>query len=190
MKHITVNDIKQVGAIAQHYDTGKLNIAMNEALIELRSVYGVYMPYIQRSLDSETFDLAKDVIDSEALNTLLLSGGYHTTSTGKILIIDGIKKAISYIIYSRYVIINNTQDTANGLVRQQNDFSVPTPLKDVKSIAEFYANTGRQMCKDLIEVMKDRPDAFDFIEPCKPHQSNDNLSNRTGSRFTTIHKID
>ncbi|MDM1523855.1 hypothetical protein HX088_11315 [Empedobacter sp. 225-1] len=190
MKHITVNDIKQVGAIAQHYDTGKLNIAMNEALIELRGVFGGYIPYIQRSLDSETFDLAKDVSDAETLNTLLLSGGYHTTSTGQIMIIDGLKKAISYVIYSRYVIINNTQDTANGLVRQMNDFSTPTSLKDVKSIAEFYANTGRQMCKDIIEVMKDRHDAFEFVKQSKPHQNNDNLSNRTGSRFTTIHKID
>ena len=174
--YISQSDFDCVGLVASHCDLKKLCIATEESKIfDLIPLF--------------CFDFVNDVLEnwniSETLpepteenpeNTIpnpdfekyqkLICGGNYTDSDGKIHQNLGFKKVWIYYAYARYVLINQINDTANGTVRKQNDWSVPTPLKEVNDISNKYRNMGKFAFESVQEFLCENKDLFPKFDDC------------------------
>lgn len=188
---IRISDFAVIGDIARHHDKGKLSIAVSEAEFDLVDLFGQYAYVLIDALKDETsqeFTVSNDPI----LNNLLLTGGTYQVGEMK-LRHRGLKSLVMYFIYSRYILINSYNDTANGLVSKTNEFSMSTPLKEIKDISEHYRNLAKEVSKGVIEFLCYHKDKFDFdnksCTSCKVTTSSNKVdTTRAGSSFKIIRK--
>ena len=80
-----------------------------------------------------------------------------------------------------------------GTPQAPNEFSIPTPLKEIKDISEHYRNLAKEVSKGVIEFLCYHKDKFDFdnksCSSCKvPTSSNKVDTTRAGSSFKIIRK--
>lgn len=147
---VHINDFSCVGQLADHYDIPKLCIAITEA---------------------QDFDLGKlfcsfwiDVIDNmDNQNELwinLLNGGSYLGCTGNKRRHHGIKRILVYYAYSRYILINGFNDTANGIVQKTNNFSMPTPIKELQAYCDKYRTMAYDSYKTTIDFLCINKDYF------------------------------
>jgi hypothetical protein len=190
-KFITIQDFNTIGDIAKHHDKGKLNIAVSEAEFDLVDLFGQYAYILIDALKDENtteFTVSNDPVN----DNLLLNGGTYQVGEMK-LRHRGLKSLVMYFIYSRYILINSYNDTANGLVGKTNEFSIPTPLKEIKDISEHYRNLAKEVSKGVIEFLCYHKDKFDFdhknCSACKvPTSTGKTDTTRAGSSFKIIRK--
>ena len=71
-------------------------------------------------------------LDADKLN--LIQGGVYVGCNGKNKKHSGIRDLLAYYSYSRYVIINGYSDTATGLKQKTDSFTLPIPLKRIRTI--------------------------------------------------------
>lgn len=188
---IKISDFNTIGDIARHHDKGKLAIAVSEAEFDLVDLFGQYAYLLIDALkdeNSQEFTVSNDPI----LDNLLLTGGTYEIGEMK-LRHRGLKSLVMYFIYSRYILINSYNDTANGLVGKTNEFSIPTPLKEIKDISEHYRNLAKEVSKGVIEFLCYHKDKFDFdnkaCASCKvPNVTGKVDTTRAGSNFKIIRK--
>lgn len=193
--YITIEDFDGLGNIAKHYDKKKLSIAIEEAELDLEDFFGQYWFTLYHFLTNPNTegDFNNDFSDDYTISRVavtddvLLNGGEFT--------IDdiphytrGLKKLIASFAYSRYILINNTTDTINGLVKKDNDFSLPTPLSEIKDISNHYRNIAFKIGEGLKVYLCENSSYFKYpTDKCKCKTSNNNTSTkRVGTRFKTI----
>lgn len=132
MAYLSRNDFIDIGDIANHCDLNKLSIAINEASeFDLDELFCGFWSDILDNWDSE---------DENWIN--LLNGGEYEGCNGT-RNHKGIKRIWAYYAYSRYIILNGFNDTPNGMVAKTNNFSIPTPLKELQAYADKYRNMGK-----------------------------------------------
>ncbi|CAM3233565.1 hypothetical protein [Empedobacter stercoris] len=188
---IKISDFAVIGDIARHHDKGKLSIAVSEAEFDLIDLFGQYGYVLIDALKDDSlseFTVSNDPV----LDNLLLTGGTYEVGEMK-LRHRGLKSLVMYFIYSRYILINSYNDTANGLVGKTNEFSIPTPLKEIKDISEHYRNLAKEVSKGVIEFLCYNKDKFDFdnksCSSCKvPSITGKVDTTRAGSSFKIIRK--
>lgn len=185
-KIITISDFSKIGDIAKHYNKGKFQIADSEAEFDMIDVFGEYAYRLIEALKVDEFILS----NNEELDTLLLQGGSYSYD-GKIYHQRGLKSVVMYYVYSRYILINHYSDTANGSVTKTNDFSMATPLKEVKDISNHYRNLAKESAKGVIEFLC-RHDEFEFdsheCKACKVKTSSTADTIRGGSKFKIVRR--
>lgn len=130
------SDFEGIGDIANHCDLNKLNIAINEA--SDFDMDGIYCGFWQDILDNWTNE------DEKWVN--LIDGGDYSGCNGTRKH-AGIKRIWAYYSYSRYIMINGFNDTPSGLVSKTNQFSIPTPLKELQAYSDKYRNMGLALYK-------------------------------------------
>lgn len=189
-KYIRIEDFNVIGDVARHHDKGKFSVSVSEAEFDIIDLFGQYGYDIIASLKddaSNEFTLSGD----STLDQLLLNGGTYTIGNMK-LRHKGLKSLVMYFIYSRYILINSYNDTANGLVSKTNEFSIPTPLKEIKDISEHYRNLAKDVSKGVIEFLCYNKDKFNFnnkaCSSCKFPTSTTGDTTRTGSSFKIVRK--
>jgi hypothetical protein len=145
MINIVQSDFNCIGQIAKHCDLPKLCIAIEEAKIfDLNGLL----------CDEMYLDINENW--SVFLYENLINGGEFIGCNDKKSFHLGIKKVLIYYAYSRYILLNGFNDTANGMVQKTNEFSIPTPLKELQAFADKYRNMGfsawrgveRYLCKN------------------------------------------
>lgn len=128
-------DFTGIGDIANHCDLNKLNIAINQA----------------EEFDMEDIfcDFWQDVIDNWDATEWndLINGGTYEGCNERIKKFAGLKRVWVYYSYARYIMLNGYSDTPNGMVAKTNSYSMPTPLKELETIADKY----RTMAKVTLE---------------------------------------
>lgn len=128
---IVQNDFACIGQIAKHCDLPKLCIAIEEAkMFDL-------MPLLCNEM---YFDVDANWTATTYAN--LINGGQYVGCNNKQSFHFGLKKVLIYYAYSRYILINGFNDSPNGLVSKTNDFSIPTPLKELQTFSDKYRNMG------------------------------------------------
>jgi hypothetical protein len=132
MPLLTRTDFYGIGDIANHCDLNKLNIAINEA--EDFDMDGLFCDFWQDIIDNWVSE------DPNWVN--LIDGGEYEGCNGTRKH-AGIKRIWAYYAYSRYVILNGFNDTPSGLVSKTNQFSIPTPLKELQAYSDKYRNMGK-----------------------------------------------
>jgi hypothetical protein len=124
---ITRDDITKYRQIAKNPNSDKLNECILEAqLLDLKPLLG-----------EKLFD--KITAGSENHNELLEGGIY--TYDGIEYSNYGLKMALAYFAYARYVIFSHVTDTPYAIVEKRNTDSQPIPAETKKSVY----NTNREI---------------------------------------------
>lgn len=144
IKYLTSADFDCVGLVAKHCNLEKLCIATKQALnFDLDFCYEAVNDIL------ENWDIADTEPDYEKYQKLICGGNYE--KDGKTYKFHGLKDVWVYFAYSRYKVINEYNDTANGDVNKSNEWSIPKAFKDVYSFSEQY----KIMAVKALESFKD-----------------------------------
>lgn len=162
---ISQEDFDCIGQIAKHCDLPKLCIAINEAQdFDLAELFCDFWDSILE-INEEVEDYKQALIDFEScdedcveptipenydLKVNLICGGSYEGCNDKVKKHFGVKRILTYYAYSRYLIINEFNDTPNGQVSKTNNFSIPKPLKEIQNVADKYRNMGYESYKKTI----------------------------------------
>lgn len=175
--YITASDFAIIGDVARHCDLGKLTIAINEAKdFDLNERFCGYWDEILLIWDEinayqTAFDECEEdpecedppvVPDDYADKLALICGGTFTGCNGKPAKHFGVKRVWLYYAYSRYLVLNGFNDTPNGSVAKTNDFSIPTPLKEVQQFADKYRTMGYESAKGVKTYVSINNNVFNF----------------------------
>lgn len=168
---INQSDFDCIGQVAKHCDLQKLCVAINEAqefdLSELFCDFWNEILEINNELKAyeeaykeyqECLELKEECIEPERPENYeakvnLICGGSFEVCNGKTGHHSGVKRILVYYAYSRYLPINEFNDTPNGQVAKTNQFSIPKPLKEIQGFADKYRNMGLESCKRTIKFL-------------------------------------
>ena len=141
--YVTIDDFKIVD-VADHCDWDKLNIAIDDALnFELPELLCEYYGIVLDTFKAEN-------PTEEQLK--LLNGDTYQCGNVTIQFL-GLKKMLVYYSYSNYLMGSVLNDTGLGFVKKTDQYSIPTPYKDIKEIANSYRNRGYAIIKQLKEYI-------------------------------------
>lgn len=160
-KYIQPKDFQCVGDVAKHCDLSKLCLAVDEAKnFDLANLfcYDFLSDVLQNwfiSIDDEKY---------QQYYNLIIGGDYVVD--GKTYHNMGLKKVWIYYSYARYLLINQYNDTPNGTVVKQNDWSIPTPLKEVNDISNKYRNMGKQAYESVLGYLCANKESFPKFDGC------------------------
>ena len=153
---LTNEDFQCIGQVAKHCDNQKLCISIKESRdFDLLNLFC-----------NEFWDLALENYDSiDDLWINVWCGGNYTSLCGKKERHFGLKRIWVYYAYSRYIILNSYNDTATGIKQKTNDFSIPTPLKELQAYENKYRNMGFETFELTKKYLCSVKDSF-FIDLC------------------------
>lgn len=186
---ITQADFGCIGQVAMHCDNTKLCIAINEArdfdLAELfcgfwEDIIGyftiienydnAYAEYLielaacEANPECDTPPVAPVEPHNYDLIRSLLCGGYFEGCGGKQRQHFGVKRMMVYYSYARYLLINGFSDTPGGVVRKTNEFSIPTPLKEIEAFADKYRTMGYESYKKTLAFLCVNKSSFENFD--------------------------
>jgi hypothetical protein len=162
------NDYSCIGTIAKHCDNSKLCIAENEASnFDLAELFCDFWFDIQNiEIEIKAYDALPDPKPERPTNYLekkaLLEGGTYIDCKGNQRPFSGIYTLLAYYSYSRYIIINRFSDTANGMVAKNNEFSIPTPLKELQDFSDKYRNMGLVYFNIIVKFICQNSSIFNY----------------------------
>lgn len=159
--YLLPEDFECIGNVAKHCDLQKLCIATEEARIfDLIPLF--------------CFDFVADILENwnvtpktegyEKYRDLICGGNY--THDGKTYLNMGLKSVWVYYSYARYLLINQFNDTANGTVTKQNEFSIPTPLKEITDFSNKYRAMGREAFESVQAYLCRNKEDFPKFNDC------------------------
>jgi len=211
IEYISQSDFNCVGLVAKHCDLQKLCIATEESksfdiipLFCFEFVQDVLdnwniLPTIQNPayVNQETTpDILQTIPNPnyEKYQKLICGGNY--TIDGKINQNMGFQKVWIYYSYARYLLINQFNDTANGMVSKENEWSNQIAMKDIRDLSNKYRNMGKAAFDSMQSYLCANKETYPKFDGC-----NCNLScgcsgtcscgrtkKLTGIKFSTVRK--
>lgn len=140
-------DLKKIGIVATHFNSQKLDVAIQEAMKWDLPPLLKDFHLIEKAVIDETPEiLFKEDEYSEDRYNELMDGAFFDNCDATVRHY-GIKSIVAYFAYARYLILNGFNDTLNGMVQKTNDFSIPKPLKELEQFADKYRNFGTNSAK-------------------------------------------
>lgn len=170
---ITQSDFTQIGQIAKHCDLDKLDIAINEAIIfDLKPL-----------LCSLFFDVDANWSDTEGIWFDLIQPKEFTGCNEKPQSHEGLKNVLVRYAYARYTILNSLNDTPNGGVTKNNDWSIPKPFNDLKQISDRYRSMAYELWKEVEAYICLNIESYEDANfDCKPCGCNGKCGSKTKSK--------
>lgn len=95
--------------------------------------------------------LYKDIDENKTNYQELLDGGYYNEDSEHF---EGLKTAIGYLSYSRFIRYQNLNVTAFGAVQKQGQFSEPADSKTIISAANDAEKIGLEYLAQCIKYLK------------------------------------
>ena len=159
--YLDVSDFQCVGIIAKHCDMTKLCIASEEAKnFDLIPLF--CFDFVNDFLDN--WNISEENEDFEKYRDLICGSVYF--ANGKSHQNIGLKRLWVYYTYSRYVLLNGYSDTANGLVSKQNDFSIPTPIRELNDFSNKYRSMASLSYKNILSYLCLKKELYPTFEDC------------------------
>lgn len=183
-QYIKQLDFNGIGNVAQHCDLSKLQVAINQAL-----EFDIIPLFCFEFMD----DVLKNWNNSELKYQLLIYGGTYTDRAGRLRNNIGLKRVWLYYSYAQYLLLNQFNDTANGPVRKDSEWSIPVPLKEVNDFSNKYRNMGLAAFESVMELIQankaDYPQ-LTFCGSCGKFASCNcgKTKKMTGFKFSTVKK--
>jgi hypothetical protein len=174
------SDFDCVGQIAIHCDLPKLCIAINESrdfdlsnlfcdwssiadIWEQVQEYQTALAECEADPDCTTPPVEPDDYDTKLA---LICGGNYTTCSGKVKKHFGVKRLWVYYAYSRYLLINEFNDSPVGNKTKTNDFSLPKSLKEIELFADKYRTMGYDSYKQTEHFICANKTVFESFNLC------------------------
>jgi hypothetical protein len=189
-KYISQPNFKCVGLVAQHCNLEKLDIAIDEAkqfdIIPLfcfdfvNDVLENWNKAIKK-IDNPTYDrtqpesvenpLLIDNPDYDQNYFDLIFGSNYTDHHQKTQQNLGFARVWVYYSYARYKLINQYNDTANGTVGKQGEFSLSTPLGEITAFSNKYRAMGKEAYNSLLGFLCQNKNLFPKFDDCNCRKS-------------------
>lgn len=194
INYIGPAEFECVGLVARHCDLDKLCIAVEEAkifdIVPLFCYDFVQNVLLNWDLSPEHPDYAK--------YRLLVCGGEYVGSDGKVHHILGLKRVWVYYAYARYKLINQFNDTPNGDVSKTNEWSMPTPLREINDMSNKYRSMGKEAYESVLAYLCSHKADFPKFDDCNcllscgcsGSCSCGKTKKLTGFKFKTVKKYD
>lgn len=131
---ITLNrsDFATIGQVAKHCNLEKLQIAINESIqFDLKPLLCDLFFDIDENWDETTGKWADLILPKE-----------YNGCNGRKKSHQGLKEVLIRYSYARYVILNPFDDTPNGGVTKNNEWSIPKPYNELKQVSDRYRTMG------------------------------------------------
>jgi len=133
-------------------------------------------PYIREAQDLDIsvqlgkplyYDLMTNSANAEYVD--LLDGTDYLDSEENTVFFKGLKAAICYYTWSRYIKSRNKKDTASGyMTKQQGQYSQPVDYREIEKEANQCRMDAEQYMKDCIDFIKTFPETYPlFTATCK-----------------------
>lgn len=137
-------DFIDLGLVATNCNGQKLNISINEAL-DFDLCYTFEKCHIEVKQLIKKVLLHNEESEQEAPTEyeVKLVNGNIFTENGKTFENLGLKRGLIYYAYSRYLLINEFNDSAVGQKTQNFQFSVPKTYQELKSMSDKYRNMAK-----------------------------------------------
>ena len=162
-KYLVPADFECVGIVAKHCDLSKLCIATEEAKnFDLINLF--CYEFIADIL--ENWNLEESSENYQKYNKAIC-GGTYTDCNGKLQNNIGLKKLWVYYSYSRYILLNGFNDTPNGMVQKQNEWSMPTPLKELNDFSNKYRSMASSFYENVLGYLCENKSDFPKFNDCK-----------------------
>lgn len=164
MKILNKSDFNCVGNVAQHCELPKLCIAEDEAMIfDLGGLFCDFWNDILKywkEVDDYDADPESEKPDNYDLNKNLIYGGTFEGCNGNNSNHLGIKRILIYYSYARYLLINGFNDTPNGNVTKDNEFTIPKSIKEIELFADKYRTMGYESYKQTLNFICHNRDVY------------------------------
>lgn len=122
------DDFTIIGQVAKHCNLEKLQIAINEAvLFDLKPL-----------LCDLFYDVDDNWTETEGEWADIILPKEYTGCNDKTKSHQGLKEVLIRYAYARYVILNPFDDTPNGGVAKNNEWSIPKPYNELKQVSDRY----------------------------------------------------
>lgn len=181
---ITIDDIRKIRQIAKNIDPERVNIYIREAELldllprigaefyqKLSNIGPIVLEKCRTKLQTEDGeDIAtENEYDLPVNEWKFLNGGYYWTKDGEKRRFEGVRAALCYYAYARFIRSHSLQTTPYGVVNKTGDDSSNVDIKTVaamseeaRKIAEEYLSQSLMFWnevkkKDDIETGKARP---------------------------------
>lgn len=178
---ITLNkyDFDCVADVAQHCDNDKLCISVNHSLqFDLSQLYCSFWIDVKEIWEEIiAYELAVIACDANPdcttqpteptdyeLKRNLIYGGEYLNCSNRTIQHQGVKTVLAYYSYSRYVVNNQVSDTASGLVKKSNDFSINLDIKELTMRADNYRNMGNISFTETLHFLCANKDTFTWFD--------------------------
>lgn len=174
---IKVEDIREIRQIAKNITDERIEIYIREA--ESLDV----IPYIGADFYQKLSDLGDIVLsdtgqylkDHDDCNIAVgneedlpinewkfLNGGYYRTCNGELKHFEGVRKALCYYAYARFVLMHPVQVTPFGVVTKTGDESTSSDLRTVTAIAAEARKIADEYLRQCLDFWNEVKSAKDF----------------------------
>lgn len=136
---IFVDDIRAIRPIAENINDSKRLIPYIDECEQL---------YLRKSIDVRLY---LDIERYRSNYDLLFDGGLYDNSTKSF---PGLKKAMGYLVYSRFVRNQNVNVTAFGIVSKNGDFSEKVDDRTIVRIANDAEKIGLEYLSQCVDYLK------------------------------------
>lgn len=167
---IDVNYIRKFRPIANNIDDNKVEIYIAEAeKMDIIPAIGAALYQRLTNIGIITTDHPDEDIQTEEGDTIsvqseydlpieefkLLNGGYYTDKGGCKQHFEGIKAALAYLAYSRFIRNHSTNVTAYGVVAKMGEDSSPVDARTISAVAMEAARVGQEYLSGSLRFWSD-----------------------------------
>jgi len=146
---ITVNDIRKVRQVAKNIDDSRVEIYIREAeSLDILPAVG-----------AEEYDRLTAATPDPALSEdeqLLLSGGTYEDAGGVKRRFEGLKAALAYLAYARFVRNHQLNVTPFGVVFKDGDESTQTDVRAIAAASKDAERIGQEYLAGAMAFWKGR----------------------------------
>lgn len=147
---ITVDDIRKIRQIAKNIDTERVNIYIREAeMLDLMPLIGaefyqklsnlgpIVLEKCRKTLQTEDGEIiaTENEYDLPINEWKFLNGGYYLTCDGEKRHCEGIRTALCYYAYARFIRSHSLQTTPFGVVTKTGDESSSVDMHTVAAMS-------------------------------------------------------
>lgn len=149
-------DFAAIGQLAKHCNLEKLEIAVNEAILfDLKPLLCDLFYEVEDNWGG-TGDFNSDFNSDFSINNQmdedysnLIYAHEYIGCNDKTKSHQGLRDVLARYAYARYVILNPFDDTPNGGVTKNNEWSIPKPYNELKQVSDRYRTMAYQQWLDV-----------------------------------------
>lgn len=166
---IDVDFIRKIRSIAQNIDDEKVNVYIREATsLDIEPVIGAELCRKFANLGKITSEYGDTQVCDEQGNSImsgmegdlpteehtLLNGGYYTDASGQLCRVDGVRMALAYLAYARFVRNHDVNVSPYGVVTKYGQDSTPVEARTISAVSNDAYKIGMEYLDSCVRYWK------------------------------------